>query len=65
MSPEQQKDLEITREAIRRLVAKGLVYDTGKRKWQPETRTYEILWQLTEKGRAAAAQEKAKQEATP
>jgi hypothetical protein len=34
--------------ARQELVEMGLLVDTGKREWSPETNRYEIVWGLTE-----------------
>ena len=37
--------------AIQQLVEKGLVVDSGRRRWSARTGHYEIVWTLTEAGR--------------
>ncbi len=34
-------------ETIRHLVMKGLVVDSGQRRWSPRTGRYEIVWETT------------------
>ena len=36
--------LELLREAVRRLAAEQGVYDTGRREWSEQTRSYEVVW---------------------
>jgi hypothetical protein len=43
-SPTDEEKYEMIEEAIRRLAAEGLIYDTGRRKWSARTQTYQIVW---------------------
>ena len=36
--------LEQVREAVRRLAAEERVYDTGRREWSEQTRSYQVVW---------------------
>lgn len=40
---EEQWD-EIFERAFRKLVADGLIYDTGQREWSERTKSYQVLW---------------------
>jgi hypothetical protein len=31
-------------EAIRSLARRGLLYDTGRKRWSPRSQTYQIVW---------------------
>jgi hypothetical protein len=37
--------------AIQDLVRKGLLFDTGKRRWSERKRRYEVVWAATEAGK--------------
>jgi predicted metal-dependent enzyme (double-stranded beta helix superfamily) len=39
------------RAAIQDLVRKGLVMDSGQRRWSQRTASYEIVWKLTDVGK--------------
>jgi hypothetical protein len=45
---------EEMKEVREQLVKMGLVRDSGRREWRPETGTYEIIWEVTEMGRKYA-----------
>jgi hypothetical protein len=42
--PTDERLHEEVMEALRRLAAKGLIYDTGRRKWSERTRSYQVVW---------------------
>jgi hypothetical protein len=43
-SPTDEEKYEMIEEAIRRLAAQGLIFDTGKRRWSARTQTYQVVW---------------------
>jgi hypothetical protein len=42
--------------AIRDLVEKGLLADSGRKRWSKETGRYEIVWVITELGQQTATE---------
>ena len=38
-------------EAIQELVRKGLLVDSGQRRWSERSKRYEIVWKATDAGR--------------
>jgi hypothetical protein len=43
-SPTQEEKYRIIEGAIRQLAAKGLIYDTGRRRWSERTQSYQVVW---------------------
>jgi hypothetical protein len=39
-----QENIEAIEEAVERLKAQGLIYDTGERRWVARTQTYQVVW---------------------
>ena len=39
-----QENAEAIEEAVERLKAQGLIYDTGQRRWSERTQSYQIVW---------------------
>jgi hypothetical protein len=44
MANRRNRRLEMIEAAIQRLVAQGLVYDTGKRRWSEQTQSHQVVW---------------------
>jgi hypothetical protein len=51
MAPKDKpEELSEIRAAVQELVRKGLVVDSGERRWSERTRRYEIVWALAGAG---------------
>jgi hypothetical protein len=44
---DKPEELNEIRAAVQELVRKGLVVDSGERRWSERTKRYEIVWALT------------------
>jgi ribonuclease BN (tRNA processing enzyme) len=45
-SPTEAQKYAAIEDALQKLAAEGLIYDTGQRKWSERTKSYQIVWEV-------------------